>query len=143
MDVDRRLSAVSEKIDAQFRSTSFVYVGALFRELTQEFEVCFSRLIELSREQHANGEAIAMLTRRLCELSREMIFSADGNRVGTEIKTLITQLFRLAVEHIEQITAVSAVSLTEIRKHCGNIRKRAYASSDVCDPWLSIELVGA
>jgi hypothetical protein len=138
-DLNLSLQEISVDLERIFERVSFVQAGALFRELLREFLACMKKLSQLSDEQPINGSAIVAITRRLCELSREVIFSVDGDRLEPDLKSLVCRMYRYSLDQIAVLKHMNGDDAEVISKYSTNIRKRAYPSKNSNDPWESIE----
>lgn len=133
---DIRLVEIVKAIDVEFESLSYLDAGALFREHVAEYGSALDYLIRaLGNLVEVSPEAVEQVCRRLCELSREVLFAGDVDRLPKTCVSAISALFRLAVDVICDVSKFPEFSQInkEVLVYQKNIEKRALGN-----PWDSI-----
>lgn len=131
-----RLIEISKAIDDEFEKLSYLDAGALFREHVAEYGSALDYLIRaLDRRVEVSPVGVEQVCRRLCELSREVLFAGDVERLPKECVSAISFLFRLAVDVICDVTKLAEFSevADQVLVYQKNIEKRALGN-----PWDSI-----
>ncbi len=131
MENTHEVIEISNRIELRFQGGTHVYVGALFRELVREYVSAALELNFQIQQPALNERTCTALGRRMCELSREIIFSEPGIEIPPDMRLDVGALFRSSLTILER---VSLGNQTELNTYVENIQKRCADS----DPWEAI-----
>ena len=136
----KQLFAIVEGLEREFNELTYVTAGALFREHIHEYGSAIYAVIdscdlELST---AGADRISQICRRLCELSREMLFSVDRDALSESCVIGVASLLKLSLEAID--SAVKNPSINEVGEEVATFHKNI-AKRALPDPWKSIATV--
>ena len=138
MDLETRLRPITLRLDSAIRGLTFVQANALFREYVREYQATIVRLEKLVSADDVNTAAVVLVARRMCELSREIIFAVNGRKLPGAVKSLLSNLYGLSVELLDDFPASSSLSDDE-QAEFGNYRDNIDKRSHGDDPWESLD----
>ncbi|MBL8853996.1 MAG: hypothetical protein JNK57_08500 [Planctomycetaceae bacterium] len=130
------------RLRTEVESQTFFEASILFRELLHEFFVCIKRLRASASDPSGDMKVPTLIARRICELSREIIFSNNRDRLSPNVRAGVSELYKIAVCEME--IAKSRLSLVGVDAYIENVRKRTGDSGGaIKDPWAYYENISA
>lgn len=138
MTVNTQVEPIANRFDDSLKPISFIQANALFRENAREYQSNLIRFEKLICQNSGEVEQRIEVARRLCQLSREIIFSVDGRHLPSSIKQAISDLYRLSVQLMDRYLTsdgLDDIQKEELVSYRNNISKRAAGDN----PWKTLE----
>lgn len=138
MTDNTQVEPIANRFDVSLKPISFIQANALFRENAREYQSNLIRFEKLIQQSDGEVEQRVEVARRLCQLSREIIFSVDGRHLPSPIKKAISDLYSLSVGLMDDYLGKDNLAPPQREELCSyrdNISKRA----DGDDPWKTLE----